>query len=165
MVLEKCLPRLRRRLPTSHHVFGDCRLGNFKPEHQEFAMNSGRAPQRVFLTHPLDGITQATIDLRPPCPISGFPAPVSPETRAMPPQDGLRLHRLGQIEQPRPNPGHPDQQCPIAAVQSRSRWRPLQGDIELIAEKQVLGFKPASRLEHVGDKHSKRVQDRQHRSK
>jgi hypothetical protein len=33
-----------------------------------------------------------------------------------------------------------------------------------MAEKQVLGFKPAARLEQVGDKHSERVQDRKHRS-
>jgi len=31
-------------------------------------------------------------------------------------------------------------------------------------EKQVLGLKPAPRLEQVGDEHSERVQDRKHRS-
>jgi hypothetical protein len=40
-----------------------------------------------------------------------------------------------------------------------------QGDIELIAEKQVLSFKASSRLEHVGDEHAERVQYRKHRSK
>jgi hypothetical protein len=29
-------------------------------------MDPRRAPQRVFLAHPLDEISQATIDLRPP---------------------------------------------------------------------------------------------------
>jgi len=33
-----------------------------------------------------------------------------------------------------------------------------------MAEKQILGFKPGSRLEQVGDEHSARVQDRKHRS-
>jgi hypothetical protein len=33
-----------------------------------------------------------------------------------------------------------------------------------MAEKQILGFKPASRPEHVGDEHSERVQDCKHRS-
>jgi hypothetical protein len=33
-----------------------------------------------------------------------------------------------------------------------------------MAEQQVLGFKPAARPEQIGDKHSKRVQDRKHRS-
>jgi len=34
-----------------------------------------------------------------------------------------------------------------------------------MAEKQILSFKPAPRLEHVGGKHPKRVQDRNHRLK
>jgi hypothetical protein len=95
VVSKKCLPGLRRRLPTSHHVFGNRRLGNLEPEHQELAMHSGRAPQRVFFAHPLDEITQATIDLRPPCSISEFPTSKDFEANAMPPQDGLRLHHLG----------------------------------------------------------------------
>jgi hypothetical protein len=40
---KKCHPRLRRWLPTSHHVFGDCRLIGLEPEHQQFAMDSGRS--------------------------------------------------------------------------------------------------------------------------
>jgi hypothetical protein len=32
-------------------------------------MDPGRTPLRVFPVHPLDQITQAPIDLRPPCPI------------------------------------------------------------------------------------------------
>jgi hypothetical protein len=38
-------------------------------------MDPGCAPQRVFFAHPLDEIAQLTIDLRPPCPMSRFPAP------------------------------------------------------------------------------------------
>src|SRR5438105_13186550 len=46
-----------------------------KPQHQKLAMDPGRAPLLVFLAHPLNEITQATIDLRPSCPLLGFPAP------------------------------------------------------------------------------------------
>ena len=38
-----------------------------------------------------------------------------------------------------------------------------QGDAELMAKEQVLGFKPATRLEQIDDD-SKRVQDCEHRS-
>ena len=96
-----------------------------------------------------------TIDLRPPCPMSGFPAPESFEPCAMPPQDRLRLHHLGQIKQIGPNPRDPYQQRPVATVQPQTRRRPPQGDVELMTEKQVLGFQPASRLEYVGDEHPK----------
>jgi hypothetical protein len=36
-------------------------------------------------------------------------------------------------------------------------------DIQLMTKKQILGFKPAVRLEQVGDEHPKRVKDRKHR--
>jgi hypothetical protein len=49
-------------------------------------MDPGRAPKPVFLAHSPDEITQAAIDLRPPCPISGFPTPEDFEASAMPPQ-------------------------------------------------------------------------------
>ena len=61
-------------------------------------MDPGRAPLRVFLAHSLNEIAQATIDLRAPCPFSGFPAPESVEASAMPPQDGFWLNHLSSIE-------------------------------------------------------------------
>ena len=41
---------------------------------------------------------------------------------------------------------------------------PTKGDIELMTKKQILGFKPAARLEEVDGKHSERVEDQKHRS-
>jgi hypothetical protein len=38
------------------------------------------------------------------------------------------------------------------------------GDVELMTEKQILSFEPASRLEHVSDEHSEPMQDHKHRS-
>jgi hypothetical protein len=43
------------------------------------------------------------------------------------------------------------------AAQSKTRRCPPQSDVQLMAEKQILGFKPASRLEQIGDEHSERV--------
>jgi len=88
-------------------------------------MDPGSAPLRVFLAHPLNEITQATIDLRAPCPISRFPAPEGFEARAMPPQDRLRLNHVGHTEQARPEPRHPYQQRPVTAMQSKTRRRTL----------------------------------------
>ena len=110
-------------------------------------MDPGRAPLRVFPADPLDEISQATIDLRPPCPLSGFPAPEGCEARAVSARAGSS----------RP-------QSPVTAAQPKMRRRTPQGDAELMTKKQVLGFKPAPRLEQVGDEHSERVHDREHRS-
>jgi hypothetical protein len=48
-------------------------------------------------------------------------------------------------------------------MQSKTRWCPPQSDGELMTEKQILGFKPAPRLEQVDDEHSECVQDCKHR--
>ena len=39
------------------------------PEHRQLNMEPGCAPQRIYSAHPLDEITQDTIDLWPPYPI------------------------------------------------------------------------------------------------
>ena len=64
VISKKRFPALRRRLRRPRHIFRYCRLGDFEPEHQQFAMDPGSAPQWVFPAHPLDQITQATINLR-----------------------------------------------------------------------------------------------------
>jgi hypothetical protein len=50
------------------------------------------------------------------------------------------------------------------SIPLRTRRRLPQSDVELTTEKQVLGFEPASRFEYVGDEHSERMQDHEHRS-
>jgi hypothetical protein len=67
----------------------------------------------------------------------------------MPPQNGLRLHHLDRTNKARPKPGHPYEQRAIATAQSKTRWCPPQSDGKLMAEKQILSFKPAPRLEQV----------------
>src|SRR5258708_10368655 len=109
--------------------------------------------------------TQAPIDLGPPCPLPRFPAPERHETCTMPAKDGLRLNDLCRIQQARPAPGHPDQQGPGTAAQPKARRRAPQGDAELMAEEQGLGFNPARRLEEGNDEHCERRQEREHRSR
>jgi len=84
-----------------------------KHKHQQFTMDPRCSPLWVFPAHPSDEIAQAPIDLWPPCPIPGFPAPERFEACAVPPKDGLRLNDLRRTEQARPEPGHPDQQRPV----------------------------------------------------
>jgi hypothetical protein len=80
----------------------------------------------------------------------------------MPPQDRLRRHHLRQVEQLGANSRHPYQQRPVTTAQPQTGPRAPQGNVELMTEKQVLGFEPASRLEHVGDENHERMQGRNH---
>ena len=72
----------------------------------------------------------------------------------MPAKDGLRLNDLRRTEQARPEPGQHDHQGPVTAAQSKARRRTPQGDAELMAKEQVLGLKPARRLEEVYNRES-----------
>src|SRR5262249_47879210 len=158
VIAKERFPALRPR-PALHHVFRHRRLGNLKAKHQQFAMDARRSPFWVFLAHPSDEIAQLSIDLWPPCPLSRFPAPERREARAVPAKDSLRLNDMRRTEQARPEPGHPDQQGPITAAQSKTRWRTPQGNAELVAKEQVLHFKPARRLEEVNDEYCERMQE------
>jgi hypothetical protein len=77
----------------------------------------------------------------------------------MPPKDRLRLNYLGRTAQARPETGHPYQQRPSPPHSRRRGGARLKTDAELMTEKQVLGLKPAPRLEQIGDEHSGRWYD------
>ena len=132
VITEKCLPGLRRRIPTPYHVFRDRRLCDFEPEHQQLTVNPGRTPQWVFATHPPDQVTQAPIDFRPPCPVSGLPPPKHPKTRTVPPKNSLRLNQPGHTDQVRPELGHQYEQCAVTTAQPNTRWCSPQRDVELM---------------------------------
>src|SRR5262245_6790229 len=109
MVAQECPPRLRWRSSVFDHVLGDGRLCDLEAKLEELAVDARGAPQRVLLAHLPDKIAQFTIDRRPTGPMAGFPAPESFEPRAMPPQDRLRLHHPGQVQQIWPNRRNPYQ--------------------------------------------------------
>ena len=94
IVAEECLPGLRRRLLTSHHILGDSRLSDLEVELQQFAMDPRCSPQGIFFAHSSDEIAQFPVDLGPACTVSGLPAPVGSEPCPMPPQDGVRLNKV-----------------------------------------------------------------------
>jgi hypothetical protein len=81
----------------------------------------------------------------------------------MPPQDIVRLNNSGQTEQAWLELGHPYQQGSFTTPQPEMLRCPPQSDVELMTKKEVLNFKPVSRLEQVGDIRSKQVDDHKHR--
>jgi hypothetical protein len=81
----------------------------------------------------------------------------------MPPQDRVRLHNPGQTEQAWPEPGHPCQQCPVTTTQPQTLRCTPQCDVELVSKKEILGLKPALRLEQIDDKRPKQVKESKHR--
>jgi hypothetical protein len=96
-------------------------------------------------------------------PTLGFPAPVAPETCPMPTAGWWPAAQL----EPKPaglaSAASSDHQGPVTLPQTQTLWRSSQDNVELMTQKEVLNFKPAPRLEQIGDKCSKQVDDRKHR--
>jgi hypothetical protein len=80
----------------------------------------------------------------------------------MPPQNGVRLNDPGQTKQARPASCHPYQQGAATTPHPETLRGAPQDDIELMTKEEVFNFKPAPRLEQIGDIHSKQMDDRNH---
>src|SRR5258708_34517597 len=76
-------------IPPRYHVDGNRRLGAHDAEFEQFAVNLGRAPQRVLKTHSSDQLAHLSGDPRPAPGRAGFPSPVAGKTLAMPAYDSL----------------------------------------------------------------------------
>ena len=75
----------------------------------------------------------------------------------------VHLAKVRQTEQARPPSGHPNHQGTVTCPKPDTLWGSPQGDVELMAEKKVLDFKPAWWLEQIGYEGRKQVDDRKHR--
>src|ERR1700730_18074652 len=66
VVTQEGSPSLAGWPPSFHHVLGDARLRDLKPELEQFAVDAWRAPKRIFDAHPPDQYAQLYVDLRSP---------------------------------------------------------------------------------------------------
>ena len=51
MIAQKRLPALRRRPSPAHHILGNAGLPDIDPEPEQFAVDTGRTPQRIGDAH------------------------------------------------------------------------------------------------------------------
>jgi hypothetical protein len=73
------------------------------------------------------------------------------------------VNNSGQTDQARPHSGHPNHQDSVTCRQPETSRGPPQGDVDVMTQKEVLDFKPATRLEPIGYRRCKQVDDRKHR--
>src|SRR5271170_4742390 len=89
VITQKSTPSLARRSTPLDHVLGNARLGDFKPELEQFAMNARCSPQWVIDAHFPDQRPQLRIDPRPPAKRARLPTPVTTKAGLMPTHDRL----------------------------------------------------------------------------
>src|SRR6476661_5974585 len=92
MIIEKCFPTLGRRPSTPDHILGHARLSDIDAELEKLAVDARRAPEWICDAHLADQPAYFERYRRPATTASRLPAPVRPETRAMPTNNGVRLH-------------------------------------------------------------------------
>ena len=85
-------------IPSIVHIFRDSRLSDVESEFQEFTMDPGYAPERIFVSHMPDKRPYFSVDFQTADAIARLPAPEKPETGTMPSDQGLRLDDLYGVE-------------------------------------------------------------------
>src|SRR5450755_2994206 len=84
MITQEGLPSLIGRPPSFDHVLGDARRRDFKPELEQFAVDTWRAPKRIFDAHPPDQYPQPCLNPRSPSQRERLPTPVAAKAGPMP---------------------------------------------------------------------------------
>jgi len=95
MIAKEGLPSLQWPIPSWYHVDGNRGLGDRDAEFKQFAVDLGRAPQRVLKTHSSDQHGYLLGDPRPPATRAAFPSPVAGKTPAMPAHDSPAAPSVG----------------------------------------------------------------------
>ena len=90
MVAQERPPVLRGWTPSSNHILGHRRLGEFEAELEQLTMDPRRTPKNILNAHAPDQRSQTRIDLRPASRGACFPAPIAAETGSMPAHNSFR---------------------------------------------------------------------------
>src|ERR1700738_4626001 len=104
MIIEKSFPALGRRPSTPGHILGHARLSDIDAELEKLTVDARRSPQRVGNAHLTDKLAYLLRHRRPATTASRLPAPVRSESRAMPTNNGVRLHDRQRIADVRKQP-------------------------------------------------------------
>src|SRR5712672_1221509 len=142
VVTQEGSPSLAGWPASLDHVLGDARLRDFKPELEQFAVDTWRAPKRIFDAHPPDRYAQLRVDLRSPSPWARFPTPVAAKAGSVPTHERLGPDDCENL----PDCWKPaiqlDKEQAIMAREPDATMWPAPQDNQLMSKYRVLSFKP-----------------------
>src|SRR5215813_6975845 len=121
VIVEERSPRLRWRLRTADHVFGDRGLGDLNSKFEQFAVDPRRTPKRILTAHCSNQIASFLWNLGTSgSPVTYFPGPIPPESLTMPVDDGFRLDDEQAGTPSRPDSRQPDPEATVNPREHRS---------------------------------------------
>jgi hypothetical protein len=125
---------LRRWSAAPDHISADGRLCDVDPEHQQFTVDTRRAPQRILTVHAPDQRSDLGIDPWAAADVAGLPEPVGAEAASMPTDHSFWLNDDDRVEERRVQSIQPHHHQAIDVPQSQT-FRALSAeDYELLAQ-------------------------------
>src|ERR1035437_5621718 len=150
VVPQKGAPSLTWRSTPLDHVLGDARLRDFKPELEQFTVNTRCAPKWILDAHPSDQCTEISFNQRPPSPRARLPTPVTAKAGMMPPHERLRLDDREDLQNRRKPAIQLDKKPAVVVRQPDSALHLTPQNDQLMSENRILCLKSALRLERRG---------------
>src|SRR5471030_343705 len=150
MITQEGSPSLTGRPPSFDHVLGDARLRDLKPELEQFAVDTWRAPKRIFDAHQPDQYPQLCLNLRSPSQPARLPTPVAAKASPMPTHERLGPDDCENLQDRWKPAIQLDKEPAIMVREPDATMQPTLQDNQLMSKHRVLGFKPQLRLEWRG---------------
>src|SRR5450631_4045630 len=150
MITQEGPPSLAGRRPSFDHVLGDARLRDLNPELEQFAVDTWRAPKRIFDAHQPDQHPQLCLNLRSPSQPARLPTPVAAKASPMPTHERLGPDDCENLQDRWKPAIQLDKEPAIMVREPDATMQPTLQDNQLMSKHRVLGFKPQLRLEWRG---------------
>jgi hypothetical protein len=150
MITQEGSPSLAGWPPPFSHVLGDARLRDFKPELEQFAVDTWRAPKRIFDAHPPYQYAQRRVDLRSPSPWARLPTPVAAKTGSVPTHERLGPDDCENLEDCWKPAIQLDKEQAITVRGPDATMQLAPQDNQLMSKHRILSFKPQLRFEWRG---------------
>ena len=152
MIMKERLPPLRWRASSPGHILGHARLSDIDAELEQFSMDPRRAPQRIGNAHLADQPADLQRHNRPATTASRLPAPIRPETRAMPADNGVRLNDRQSIANSREQPIETNQYQSVDGTEGEFLWSSSPQDVYLLPQRPNLCLERCPRPEQIDDR-------------
>ena len=128
----------------SCHTFGDRGLTHIDAELEEFAVDPGRAPQRVGKAHIPDQLADSKWDLRSAYPRARLPSPEQAKPGPVPADNRLWFDDHQGVQNVGRDPIEARKNEAVEIAENNPLWRFSVQHIELVAERHILRLERGS---------------------
>jgi hypothetical protein len=152
MITQERLPPLRWRASSPDHILGHARLPDIDAQLEQFTEDTRRSPWCVLNAHLEDQVANFQRHDGATAAASRLPAPIRPETRAMPADNGVRLNDRQSIANSRKQPIKPNEYQSVYGTEGEFLWSSPPQDVYLLPQRPNLSLKRCLRPEQIDDR-------------